>query len=46
MVKIDDVAYEELFNILVYNSISDKLFESNSMLIIILTEYKILAKCS
>jgi hypothetical protein len=38
IVKIDDVAYEELFNILVYNSIRDKLFESNSMLIIILTE--------
>ena len=40
IVKINDVAYEELFNISVYNSIKDKLFKSNGMLIIILNKKK------
>ena len=35
--KIDNVAHDELFNISIYDSIKDKLFKSN-MLIIILSE--------
>ena len=38
IVKIDDVSYEELNNLLIYDILRDKLFESNNMLIIILTE--------
>ena len=38
IVKIDDVAYEKLFNLSVYDNKRDKLFESNDKLIIILTE--------
>ena len=44
--KIDDVACEKLFNLSVYNSIRDKLFENNDMLIIILTKYKVSVHCS
>ena len=38
IVKNHDVAHEGLFNILMYDSIRDFFFESNDMLIIILTE--------
>jgi len=31
IVKIDDVAYEELFNLLVYYSIRDNFFKSNNI---------------
>ena len=37
IVKIDDVFYDELFNLSVYESIREKLLENN-MLIIVLTE--------
>ena len=37
-VKIDDIEYEEFNNLSIYNSIRDKLFKSNDMLSIILTE--------
>ena len=38
IVKIDDVAYKELFNISFYESIREKLFKNNDMLIIVHTE--------
>ena len=38
MVKIDDVAYKKFFNISFYESIREKLFKNNDMLIIIFTE--------
>jgi hypothetical protein len=38
IVKIDDVAYKEFNNPSIYDSIRDKLFESNNMWSIILTE--------
>jgi hypothetical protein len=37
-VKIDDITYKEFNNILVYDSLRDKLFENNNMWSIILTE--------
>jgi hypothetical protein len=37
-IKINDVAYEKFNNLSIYDNIIDKLFESNDMLIIILTE--------
>jgi hypothetical protein len=37
IVKIDDTAYKELINLSVYESIREKLFENN-MLIIVLIE--------
>jgi hypothetical protein len=37
IVKIDNVAYEKLFNLLVYESMRERLFENN-MLITILIE--------
>jgi hypothetical protein len=38
IIKDDDVAYDELFNLLVYESIREKLLEDNDMLIIVLIE--------
>jgi hypothetical protein len=38
MVTIDDVAYKEFNNVLVYDIIIDKLFKNNVMLSSILTE--------
>lgn len=38
IIKIDDVAYEKLFNLWIYDRIRDKLFKSNDMLIIILAK--------
>jgi len=38
ILKINDVAYKEFNNLLVYDIIRDKLFESNDMLSIILTK--------
>ena len=38
IVKIDDVSYKEFNNLSIYDSIRDKLFESNNMWNIILTE--------
>jgi hypothetical protein len=35
-VKINDIAYEEFKNLSVYDSVKDKLFESNNMLSITL----------
>jgi hypothetical protein len=37
-IKINDVAYEEFNNLSIYDSIKDKLFESNNIWSIILTE--------
>ena len=37
-IKIDNVAYKEFNNLLVYDSIRDNFFESNDMLSIILTK--------
>jgi len=41
IIKIDDVSYEKLFNLLIYDIIRDTLFENNDMLIIILIEQKV-----
>ena len=38
IIKDDDVAYDELFNLLVYESIKEKLLEDNNMLIIVFIE--------
>jgi hypothetical protein len=38
IVTIDDVAYKEFNNVLVYDIIIDKLFKNNDMLSSILTE--------
>jgi len=38
IVKIDDVIYEKLFNLLIYDSMKEKLFKNNNMLIIICIE--------
>jgi len=38
IVKIDDVADKKLFNLSIYNSIKEILFENYDMLIIILTK--------
>jgi len=37
-IKINNVAYEEFNNLSIYDSIKDKLFESNNIWSIILTE--------
>ena len=36
IVKINDIAYEEFFNLSIYESIREILFENNKMLIIYL----------
>jgi hypothetical protein len=36
IVKIDDVAYNEFFNLSVYESIEEKLFKNNNILILYL----------
>jgi hypothetical protein len=36
IVKIDDVVYEELFNLSVYESIREKSFENNKLIIVLI----------
>ena len=41
IVKINDIAYEELFNLSIYVSIREKKFKNNDMLSIILLIIKV-----
>jgi len=36
IVKIDDIVYEELFNLSVYESIREKSFENNKLIIVLI----------
>jgi hypothetical protein len=36
IVKIDDVVYEELFNLSIYESIREKSFENNKLIIVLI----------
>jgi hypothetical protein len=38
IVRIDDVCYEELFNLLIYESIREKLFKNNMLILYLLNK--------